>query len=93
MAAKKTDVIDIRKIALTNTAVLGTDKTLRALKKGLLMKVFVASNCAPATKDTLKQYCNLEKIPYEELREDDTEIGVICKKQFSIAVVGVLKNK
>lgn len=93
MANKNTDATTLRKLAASNTLIIGTDKTLKELKKGKLEKVLLSSNCKEETKETIKQYCKLSKIQCEELKEDDAEIGIICRKQFSISVAGVAKNR
>jgi len=91
--AKKTEIADIRKFVGTKSLIVGSDRTIKELKKGNLDVVFIASNCAGDTKETIKYYCGISKISFEELKEDDAEIGIICKKQFSISVAGVLKSK
>lgn len=91
--AAATETMDLRKLIASKSLIVGVDKTLKELKKGTLSKVILASNCAEDTKETMKRYCKLAKIPCEELKDIDTEIGVICRKQFCISVAGVLKSK
>ncbi len=93
MATQKTESTDIKKIIANHNLVIGTDRTLKELKKGNLARVLIASNCAQDSKESAKYYCDLSKIPYEELKEDDLEFGILCKKQFSICMAGVLKSK
>ena len=94
MAAKKNEsTIDLKKFAAQNLLVIGAERTIAELKRGVLSIVFIASNCAEGVKATVKQYCSLSKIPCEELKQDDVELGVVCKKPFSISVAGVLKAK
>ena len=93
MAEKNIDVAKLRKLIASNSLVIGSDRTLKELKNGSLSRVFLASNCADGMKETVRRYCRLSNVPCEELKEDDSEIGVICKKQFSISVAGVLKAK
>ena len=91
--AIKNSGLELKKLVGSNLLVLGTDRTLKELNKGNIVKIFIAANCATDIKDSINQYCKLSKIPCEELKDDDSEIGVICKKPFSISVVGVLKSK
>ena len=93
MTQKKTVSAELRKLFDGGKLILGNDRTLKRLRKGELSKVFVASNCAEHAKETVRYYAELGKVPFEELGIDDSEIGVVCKKQFSIAVFGVLKSK
>lgn len=93
MAEKNIDVAELRKLVINKSLVIGTEKTLKELKNGNLSKVLLASNCAETVKENIKRYCELSNVPFEELKEDDAEIGILCKKQFSISVAGVLKAK
>ena len=91
--AEKINVAELRKLVVNKSLVIGTKKTLKELKKGNLSMIFLTSNCAESVKENIKQYCKLSNVPFEELKEDDAEIGILCKKQFSISVMGVLKAK
>lgn len=93
MAGKTIELNDLRKLIANKALVIGADRTIKELKKGSLSKVILASNCAEDIKETMKQYCKLSKIPCEELKDIDTEVGVVCRKQYSISVAGVLKTK
>lgn len=92
MATKKNES-DVRKLAVSDSLILGAERTIKELKRGNLSKVLIASNCSKKIKATVQYYCEISKIPFEELKEDDVELGVLCKKQFSISVAGVIKNK
>ncbi len=66
---------------------IGTDKTMKSLKAGKLKKVFLAKNCPLKTKEDIKHYARLSKIDIVELGMTNEEIGVVCKKPFSISVL------
>jgi ribosomal protein L30E len=61
------------------------------LKNKELVKIFLASN-APATfvKD-VEYYSSLSKVEIEKLDIPNDELGVACKKPFSIAAIGMKK--
>ncbi len=83
------DLTELRKHVSGSKLVLGTAEVLKLLKQGKLAKVFVASNALPAVNDSLdslKADCEVVRL---EIPND--ELGVLCKKPFSIAVVGVLR--
>jgi len=87
-----TDVTaEIKKMLKSKKLVIGTEKTLKNLKKGKAAKVFVTSNCPKSIKDDLKDYADLSKAEIVELDIPNDELGVICKKQFSISVLSVSK--
>jgi len=93
MAVKKSEVIELKKVIGSDVLIIGKDRTVRELKKGRIAKVFWSSNCPDKVKETLKYYCKIDNIPYEELKDTDTDVGILCKKQFCISVAGVLKQK
>ena len=43
------------------------------------------------TKKDLQHYAKIVKVEGLHLKNSNKEIGIMCKKQFSISVVGVLK--
>jgi len=79
MAVKMTLAAELKKHAGTNTLLIGAERTLKALRRGTLAKIFLASNCAQGVRETARQYCGIAKIPCEEVKEDDVEVGVLCK--------------
>ena len=91
--AKKIDAGELKKLAASDALIIGAERTLKELKRGTLSKVFFASNCSANVRESLQRYCGISKVSCEELPETDTEVGVLCKKQFSIGVVGVKKAK
>lgn len=70
-------------------AIIGSGKTLKALQMKKLKKVFLASNCPVQLKDDLLYYGKLANVPIVELELDNEELGVVCKKNFFIAVIGI----
>ena len=93
MAKKKTvTVTDIRKIVGTKSFVIGTDRTLKELKKGNTQKVFITSNCAAHVKEELLRLAKLNGVDVEELSQLNEELGIICKKHFPISVASVVKE-
>ena len=84
--------VEIRKLLRDGVLVIGTDVVLKGLKKGHITKVFVAKNCA---QDTLEELDYCQKLATFEVEKTDMtneELGVLCKKPFSISVIGVVKK-
>lgn len=82
---------ELRKHVQGGKLVLGAEEAVKLLKLNRLARVFVASNCPEAVKESMRRYCTTPDCELVELAVPNDELGVICKKPFSIAVVGVLK--
>ncbi len=80
---------EIKKGIKENRAVIGTELTLKSLKLGKLKKVYMTSNCPAKVKGDIEHYSRLAKTETESLDIPNDELGVICKKQFSISVMGL----
>jgi ribosomal protein L30E len=81
---------EIRKRIEQKTITLGTETTLKNLRLGKLEKVFVTKNCSVDVRDEIKHVA--ENIEIVEIDMLNTELGVFCKKPFSISVVGFLRG-
>lgn len=82
-------ITELRKHVQGGKLVIGTAEVIKLLKQDKLARVFVASNSLTSVKDSL----NSQKADCEivQLEIPNDELGVMCKKPFSIAVVGVLR--
>jgi large subunit ribosomal protein L30e len=69
--------------------VLGTERTLKKLKMKSLKKVYVSSNVPEEVLEDVEHYTKLYKIPLVKLKESNEELGVICKKPFSVSILGL----
>ncbi len=69
--------------------VIGTQRTLKKLKMKEVKKVYVSSNCPKETLEDIKHYTKLNDVPLVELKEDNEELGVICKKPFFVSVLSL----
>ncbi|MBI4158750.1 ribosomal L7Ae/L30e/S12e/Gadd45 family protein [Candidatus Woesearchaeota archaeon] len=67
--------------------ILGTELTLKNLKKGKVKLVYASSNCPKDVLNDLKHYCKIFNATLKEMKETNEELGVICKKPFSISVL------
>ena len=64
---------------------------LKGLRQGKISKVFIASNCGEDIKSTLEHYTNISKGTLVSLKYPNDELGMICRKTFSISVLGVVR--
>ena len=89
--AKKTDSAEIKKMMKSGSVVIGTEKTLKSLKLGKIQKVFLSSNCPAKVERDISYYAGLVGAESLKLEYPNDELGVICKKPFSISVLALLK--
>ena len=83
---------DIKKVVKEGKAVIGTGAVLKNLKLGKLIKVFVTVNCPADVKESVKHYAELAKVDVVQLKQPNTELGTVCKKPFSISLLGVKRE-
>jgi len=86
---EKTPVDEIKKNLKTDRLVIGTEKTLKLLKLGKLAKIFIAKNTAEMIETDLKYYSKINNVELSKLDIDNEGLGVLCKKPFSISVIGL----
>ena len=85
------DLAEVRKLMKGNKMIVGSERTLKNLKLGKIGRVYISSNCAEKTKGAIEHYSRLGKASVISLRYPNDELGILCKKQFSISVLSVLK--
>ncbi len=95
MAKKKVSetALKIRKLMASKKLIIGSDRTIKALRAGRLSRIFLSSTCADGTEAALTKYAGLAGVTIKKLKLPSDEIGVVCKKPFAISVLGVLKGK
>ncbi|MGB9748879.1 MAG: ribosomal L7Ae/L30e/S12e/Gadd45 family protein [Candidatus Woesearchaeota archaeon] len=73
--------------------VIGYKNVLKNLKFNKLKKVFLASNAPEDSVRDFEYYSKITNVPLEKLNLNNEELGVVCKKQFLVSTVGILKEK
>ncbi|MFH1053507.1 MAG: ribosomal L7Ae/L30e/S12e/Gadd45 family protein [Candidatus Woesearchaeota archaeon] len=86
------DTDEIKKNLETGKLVIGTNNTLNNIKLGNIQKVFITKNCPDDARKDLENYNKVKKIEIIQLDIANDELGSICKKPFSISVIGLLKG-
>jgi large subunit ribosomal protein L30e len=81
---------ELKKKLLDGKAVVGIDRVLKELKRGNLKKIFLAMNSREDLRKDVLYYSGLQKVVVEELETSNEELGVICKKNFFVSVVGTV---
>ena len=70
--------------------IIGTDRVMKELKAKKINQIFIASNCPRKTKEDLTYYAQLASVPIVELKQTNEEVGLLCKKNFMVSVVGII---
>ncbi len=93
MAKERVDktIIELRKLLKEKKLIIGSERTLKALKLGKLEKVFVSLNCPAKVKESIKHYSKLSKAAISQLKYPNDELGILCKRPYSISVLGLSK--
>jgi len=85
------NIDDIKKGVKERKIIIGTSRTIKALKLGKISKVFLTSNCPSDVKEDIEYYSKLSKVKVVKLRQPNVELGTICKKPFPISVLSFKK--
>ena len=82
------DLKVLKVIVQEGKATIGTEDVLKKIKAGELAKIFLANNCPQKVKSDLEYYTQLRSIPIFLLEMNNEELGVFCKKNYFISVLG-----
>jgi ribosomal protein L30E len=77
--------IEKKKIAI------GLDSVIDGIRKKKLSKIVVAKNAPEEIKERLFFYSELGNVPVDVFSEDNTQLGILCKRSFGISVLGIIK--
>ncbi len=89
---KVSPAAEIKKLLETEKIVIGADRVEKLLRQGKISKVFVTLNCKESIRDDIESYARISKTEFVQLEIENDEMGIACKKPFSISVVGVVKK-
>lgn len=88
--AKEIDT-EFKKILKGKNLIIGTERTIKQLRLGKLAKVFISVNAPKKIRADINHYAKLTKTDITNLKYSNEELGELCKKPFSISVLGLLK--
>jgi len=92
MSKKKDPVVgikELKEVVQEGKAIIGMDCVMKELKKGNLTKIFLASNCRDDVRKDIIYYAGLQNVKVEETDSTNEELGILCKKNFFVSVVGL----
>lgn len=90
--AKKITSTEIKKMLKSGSLILGTRRSMKKLRLGKVEKILVSSNCPAIVEKDFSYYSGLAGAEIQKLDYPNDELGVICKKPFSISVLALLKG-
>ena len=73
-------------------AIIGGERILKELKKGALARIFQARNCPEKLSKDVHYYAQLSSVPLTKLDLTNEELGVFCKKNFFVSLVGITEE-
>lgn len=82
---------ELKKLVGNSKLVIGTQRTMKELKKGNLKKIFISSNCHQDVKDSIISNAKLLGVEVSQLDVTNEETGIIVKKPFAVSVVSLQK--
>ena len=89
---KKITSTEIKKMVKSGGVLLGTQRTIKGLRLGKIEKVLVSSNCPARVEKNISYYAGLSGAEMHKIDYPNDELGIICKKPFSISVLAVVKG-
>ncbi len=96
MAKKKKAVeetiLKIKKAIDEKKVVIGTKQVLEGLREGKIKEVYLSVNCPAEAIQDIEQLTSIGNIPVINLKQANDELGVVCKKPFSISIMAI-KNE
>lgn len=81
---------DLKQKVQDGTVIIGAERVLKALRTGKLGTIFAAKNCSEKILGDIKYYANLVNVPVKKLDLSNEELGVFCKKNYFVSVLGTL---
>lgn len=91
MAKKKSQSEELKQLKsqlLSGKVVVGMDCVMKNLKSGVLKRIFIASNCRQDVREDLHHYAKLQDVEVVDVDLSNEELGILCKKNFMVSVVG-----
>lgn len=92
MAATKISLAEIKKMLKSDNLIIGTERTLKSLKIGKVERVILSSNCPPDVESDMNHYAGISGVEISKIDYPNEELGIMCKKPFSISVLALLKG-
>jgi ribosomal protein L30E len=89
----KESIEEIKKLLRDKRLIIGTENALKKLRIGKLEKIWLSSNVQADVKEDILKYAGMNNANVMQLDVPNDELGVLCKKQFSVSVVSLRKGE
>lgn len=89
---KKITAAEIKKMLKSGNVIIGTERAIKNIRLGRVQKILVSSNCPEGVEKDINYYASLSNMEIHKLEYPNDELGVICKRPFSISVLALLKG-
>lgn len=83
---------EIRRVVDTGKAIIGTERTEKAIFGGKMKLVILSDNCPKDIKREINYKSKLGKVPTHIVDLSSMKLGEICGKPFPIAVLSVIEQ-
>ncbi|MGQ9788546.1 MAG: 50S ribosomal protein L30e, partial [Candidatus Hadarchaeaceae archaeon] len=70
--------------------IIGTNRSLKALKRGQARLIIAASNCSPEALQDARHYSRLSGVELRIYEGDNVSLGLACGKPFSVDMLAIL---
>ncbi|EHP69540.1 MAG: 50S ribosomal protein L30e [Metallosphaera yellowstonensis] len=80
---------EIKVLLKTGRVILGSKRSVKALKAGKLRGIILASTVRSDIREDVKRYAALAGIPVVEYRGSGWELGTLAGRPFLISTIGV----
>jgi large subunit ribosomal protein L30e len=84
--------LEIKKLLEEGKLTMGSDETIKGLKRGNTKTVFTSRNVSATTSKDIEKYANIGGAEVVSVDMTSDELGSICRKPFGISVLSVAKE-
>ncbi len=93
MASKKLDpVAEIKSYRKQDRLVFGAKQATQLMRDYSAEKVYLAANCPDGVRREIEQYGRLSDVQVSVLEIASDELGVLCRRQHRVLVLGLRKE-
>ncbi len=87
------EINNILKAEAEGKTIFGIDKIILLIKNKKIDQIYITSNLPAELKQDLLEISKINDIKVIQLKYNNEELGTLCKKPFSIGVIGIAKSK
>jgi ribosomal protein L30E len=78
---------ELKKAIKENELTLGSNQTLDKIKTGKVKTIYITTDCREVVRKDILQLSKVSDIKVNVLEISGSELGTLCKKQFSVSVL------